>query len=120
MSQPTYGVFIGRDNTGAAAAGDHASATQHHAAPADARVDAIVAELAKIRDAIAGADGVVDRNKALRDVDALADEVGRYDPDGEALTATFARLANRVKPVAGVAAAVHQVWALVESMVNGA
>ena len=119
MSQPTYGISIGRDNHGAVAAGDHAQAAQH-TAPAAAGVDSIVAELSKIRAAIETAEGVTDRHKAVRDVDALADEMRQEDPDTDAIRAAFVRLIGRVKPVAAVATAVYQVWALVENMVGGA
>lgn len=120
MSQPTYGISIGRDNHGAVAAGDHARAVQHPAASAEPGVESIVAELAKIRAAVENSDGVTDRHKAVRDLDALADEVRQDDPDTDAISAAFVRLIGRVKPVAAVATAVYQVWALVENMVGGA
>ncbi|HTF09538.1 MAG TPA: hypothetical protein VK659_15330 [Asanoa sp.] len=90
MSEPTYGISIGRDNHGAVAAGDHAQAVQTTAAPPACQLDAIVRELTKVRAAIEGADEVVDRAKALRDVDALAAEVRQGDPDTDALRSTFA------------------------------
>ncbi|GIF63630.1 hypothetical protein Ais01nite_16650 [Asanoa ishikariensis] len=120
MNQPTYGISIGRDNHGAVAAGDHAQAVQNTAAPAVAGVESILAELAKIRAVIENDDGVTDRHKAVRDVDALLDEVRQDDPDTDAIRAAFLRLIGRVTPVAAVAAAVYQVWALVENMVGGA
>ncbi|MEV4622557.1 hypothetical protein AB0J74_28080 [Asanoa sp. NPDC049573] len=119
MSEPTYGISIGRDNHGAVAAGDRARAVQTTAAPAGRQVDAIVRELAKVRAAIEGADDVVERPKALRDVDALAAEVRQADPDTDAIRSTLARLVGRVKPVAAVATAVYQVWMLVEGMLAG-
>ncbi|MEV0716465.1 DUF5955 family protein [Asanoa sp. NPDC050611] len=118
MSQPNYGVIVGGNLTGAAAAGDHAQAVQYNIAPADPRVDGIVAELAKIREAIGAAGDLPERAKALRDVDALTAEVRQADPDHDALSATFARLVNRVKPVADLAPAVYQVWALVEKLLG--
>jgi len=117
MSQPTYGISIGRDNHGAVAAGDHAQAVQNSAAPG---VESVVAELSRIRAAIEHADGVTDRHKALRDVDARTTEVRQEDPDTDAISAAFVRLVGRVKPVAAVATAVYQAWALVENMVGGA
>jgi hypothetical protein len=117
VSEPTYGISIGRDNHGAVAAGDHAQAVM--AAPPARQLDAIARELTKVRAAIEGADEVVDRAKALRDVDALAAEVRQGDPDTDALRSTFARLVSRVKPVAALATAVYQVWSLVESMLAG-
>jgi hypothetical protein len=117
VSEPTYGISIGRDNHGAVAAGDHAQAVI--AAPPSRQLDAIARELTKVRAAIEGADEVVDRVKALRDVDALAAEVRQGDPDTDALRSTFARLVSRVKPVAALATAVYQVWSLVESMLAG-
>ncbi|MEV4538535.1 hypothetical protein AB0J82_32625 [Asanoa sp. NPDC049518] len=120
MSQPTYGISIGRDNHGAVAAGDHARAVRNTVAPAAAGVESIVAELAKIRAAIEHDDGVTDRHKAVRDVDALADEVRQEDPDTDAIRAAFVRLIGRVRPVAALATAVYQVWALAENVVGGA
>jgi hypothetical protein len=89
------GVFIGRNNYGAAAAGPHARATvgggpEHPLGPVLAAVDKLHAAIDAVPEALA------DPDAALRDVNAIAAAVDRDPPDPEAVMAGARRLLDRI------------------------
>ncbi|MFI5838397.1 hypothetical protein ACIA8K_01590 [Catenuloplanes sp. NPDC051500] len=87
------GVFIGRDNHGAAAAGPHARAIVN----GDGALAPVLAAVEKLRAAIdAVPEALADPDAALRDVNAIAAATQRNPPDTAAVMAGARRLLDRI------------------------
>jgi hypothetical protein len=91
------GVYIGRDNHGAAAAGTGATASVNYGAGPDDRLARVKAAVDKLHAAIdAVPELLADPDAALRDVNAIAAAMDGDPPDAAAAMAGARRLLDRI------------------------